>query len=119
MNGLLTVASDAPIEISAAKLRERLERDDPLSREMAEHDRHLRRTGKGRLIDRFDADALPVRETTLLVTDDHPLVEYASVTAMLLAADDRTRTAALGKSGTSSMSSASGGSGASSAPTAP
>lgn len=94
MQGVLTVASDTPIEITPALVRERLERSDPLYREMAEYDRHLRLHEKARLIDRFDSDRLPVRSSRYLVTDDHPLVEYAAVTAKLLAAAAPARPAA-------------------------
>ncbi len=89
LNGVLTVASDAPIEITSETLRERLERDDPLSREIAEFDRFLARSKQGRLLDRFDASRLPVRTSEYVVTDDHPLVEYATVAARLMAAAAR------------------------------
>ncbi|MBY0400823.1 methyltransferase [Myxococcota bacterium] len=84
LDGVLTVASDTPIEITAAKLRARLEQGDPLAREMADFDRMLRRSRQGRLFDRFDSKRLPVRATEYRITDDHPLVEYAEVTARLL-----------------------------------
>ncbi|MEZ4281935.1 MAG: hypothetical protein R3F21_20215 [Myxococcota bacterium] len=84
LDGVITVASDAPIEISQARLRERLEREDPLYREIAEFERFLARSKKGRLLERFDAEPLPVREGAPLITDDHPLVEYAGVAAKLL-----------------------------------
>ena len=84
LDGVITVASDAPIEISQERLRERLERPDPLYREIAEFERFLARGKKGRLLDRFDAEPLPVREGAPLITDDHPLVEYAGAAARLL-----------------------------------
>lgn len=85
LGGVLTVASDAPIEITADAFRRRIAREDPLFREMATLDRLLRRQGQGRLIDRFDAKRLPTRPTLHLVTDDRPLVEYSAIAARLLA----------------------------------
>ncbi len=84
LDGVITVASDTPIEISQERLRERLERPDPLYREIAEFERFLARSKKGRLLDRFDAEPLPVRAGAPLITDDHPLVEYAGAAARLL-----------------------------------
>lgn len=89
LDGVLTVASDAPIEITAERLRERIEQDDALAREMAEYDRFLARSQRGRLLDRFDSVRLPVRDHAPLVTDDHPLVEYAAVAARFMAAAPR------------------------------
>jgi len=84
LEGVLTVASDTPIEIDAASVRDRLEREGPLYREMADYDRFLRRRKQGSLVGRFDAERLSVRSGTYLVTDDHPLVEYGTVAAKLL-----------------------------------
>jgi spermidine synthase len=92
LDGVLTVASDAPIEITPERLRERIARDDALAREMAEYDRFLARSQRGRLLDRFDSVRLPVRDQAPLVTDDHPLVEYAAVAARFMAAAERKST---------------------------
>ena len=83
-NGVLTVASQTPIEISETSIRERMKKGDPLYREMAAYDRALYRRGNGRLGDWFDAKRLPIHDLRYRVTDDHPLIEYLDVTARLL-----------------------------------
>jgi spermidine synthase len=83
-DGLITVASDTPIEITARSISQRLRRDDPLYREMAEYDKLLLSLEEGSLFARFDSDRLPIRPSKYLVTDDHPLVEYPEITARLL-----------------------------------
>lgn len=88
--GVLTVASDAPIEITPNSVAARMRRRDPLAREMRAFDRLLRQQGqKEGLFGLFDAERLPVPATRHLVTDDHPLVEYAAVAARLLARERR------------------------------
>lgn len=89
--GVLTVASETPIGIDEAEVRARLRRRDPLYREMAAFERALRRNGNGGLIDLFDAKRLPSGPPSLLVSDDHPFVEYVDVTQRLVAAASRRR----------------------------
>lgn len=84
LKGLLTVASDSPIEITRDSIRASLARRDPLAQEMLAIDRMLRRRGEAGLYAWFDARRLLVRESPYLVTDDHPLVEYPDVVARLL-----------------------------------
>lgn len=83
-NGVLTVASQTPIEISEASIRERMKKGDPLYQEMAAYDRALQLRGNGRLSDWFDAKRLPIHDLRYRVTDDHPLIEYLDVTSRLL-----------------------------------
>jgi spermidine synthase len=83
-NGLITVASDTPIEITDRSINERLQRDDPLYSEMAKYNAFLLSQQKGGLFARFDSERLPIRPSKYLVTDDHPLVEYPKITARLL-----------------------------------
>lgn len=83
-DGVLTVASQTPIEISEASILERMKKRDPLYQEMAAYDRALHRRGNGRLADRFDAKHPPIRDLSYRVTDDHPLIEYRDATVRLL-----------------------------------
>lgn len=83
--GVLTVASDTPIEVTRESIARRMAGEDALAREMRAFDRHLRKQGRDGLYSQFDAERLPARATRHLVTDDHPLVEYANVAAWLLA----------------------------------
>jgi spermidine synthase len=80
--GLVTVASDAPIEITEESIAARLERPDPFYREAAAVNRILegRGTALHRMIDPIE-ELIPTR---YLVTDDHPLVEYPDVAARLM-----------------------------------
>jgi spermidine synthase len=84
--GVLTVASETPIEITQESVVHRMRRKSPLAREMAAFDRLLRKQGEEGLYSRFDSERLPVPETSHRITDDHPLVEYPDVTARLLEA---------------------------------
>jgi hypothetical protein len=83
-NGMLTVASNSPIDISREEIDRRLKSRDPLFREMAIFDRKGRVFAKRGIYENFDADGLPFEQGKYLITDDHPLVEYPAIAARLL-----------------------------------
>ena len=83
IDGMLTVASDTPIEISKTLIGDRLDRPDPFYREVAQLERLARDNGES-LADYFDAPRLSFESGEYVITDDHPLVEYPYVVRHLV-----------------------------------
>jgi len=79
--GLVTVASDSPIDLDPLRVRNRLRRAPDLMRE-ARIDLASR---GGRLLDALDSPRLRWGPIPYVITDDHPLVEYPRVVTKLLA----------------------------------
>jgi hypothetical protein len=73
-DGLVTIASDEPIEGMQERLLERLQRPDRLYREAALLDGSLQE--EGGLYGWFDGDAYAQELADRVVTDDQPLIEY-------------------------------------------
>ena len=85
---MLTVASEVPIEISPASIAARLDRDDAYYREVAQWQRVLE--GRGRkLAGIIDTEQRPLWPGRLVVSDDHPLIEYPEVASKLLGREAR------------------------------
>jgi predicted membrane-bound spermidine synthase len=83
LGGLVTVASDSPIDISRELILSRLTREDPFRREAAELHRRRRAGGRG-LETTLDQRSIHVGRDGYLITDDHPLVEYPAIADRLL-----------------------------------
>lgn len=85
IRGLLTVASDSPIDFSRETIERRLQRPGAFYDEIRSyHERRRDLVGQGMegLVDQPLDLATP--EDGYFITDDHPLVEYPSVAEMLV-----------------------------------
>ena len=85
-DGLVTICSDAPIEVDEAILDAWMARPDVLSQQMRVLDASLRAEGRGGLIGLYDgADALPL-VADRPITDDWPLLEYPALAEAIVEA---------------------------------
>jgi spermidine synthase len=82
-DGQITVASRVPIEISEDSIRDRLGRSDPFYREVSRHDAALRGRNTS-LYETLHPKVFELEPDVLVITDDHPLVEYPSVVRRLV-----------------------------------
>jgi spermidine synthase len=85
LNGLITVASDSPIRVDRQEIFERLRRAGPIFEQVQMHERG----GKKSVLNAMDVPPLQWRLFDLVVTDDHPLVEYPRVLWTIV--DERSR----------------------------
>jgi spermidine synthase len=81
--GVLLVASHVPLDVSPARIAERLALGDPLWREVAAWDAKQRERGQPGIQARVDRPSLPATPGRHLITDDHPLVEYPAAARRL------------------------------------
>jgi len=72
-DGYLIVLSNDPIDLDEQTLREKLASGDPLWDEIRDYP--LTSTAK-KTLSLADSPSLPVGDGTLVITDDHPFVEY-------------------------------------------
>ena len=85
-DGLVTICSDAPLEVDEALLEAWMARPDVLSQQMRVLDASLRAEGRGGLIGLYDgADALPL-VADRPITDDWPLLEYPALAEAIVEA---------------------------------
>ena len=85
MDGMITVASDRPIRMDRALLRERMKRQDTLYRQMRTLDQSLRDGGEDGLFAMWDGpDSGKGEVANLPITDDWPLLEYPAVARALV-----------------------------------
>jgi spermidine synthase len=82
-DGRLTVASNASIQLSPRSFAARLSRPNPFYREVAAYERSLRQKGES-ILRALRPQAMLAEENPLVITDDHPLVEYPEVIAKLV-----------------------------------
>jgi len=83
--GMLSVASDVPIEITPEEISKRLHREEPLYREMARYDRRLRNEGiSAGLYGLFDSARPNFAPSGYVISDDHPLIEYPRIVNRLV-----------------------------------
>jgi spermidine synthase len=85
--GIITVASDSPIQIDRAEISERLRKAGPIFEEVRFHEK---RTGRS-VSDAMDVPPLRSKLFGLVVTDDHPLVEYPRVLQAIVKELSRSR----------------------------
>ena len=79
-DGMITVASDAPFNLTASWLDERMRRGDRFARECLRFDRTLRLRGqKLGMFGLYEADARSGQVADRPITDDHPLLEYPDI----------------------------------------
>ena len=83
-DGIVTIASDSPIEVTAARIEERMMREDLLYTQMSQLDRALSSDGGDGIQGLWDgpmsADTLP----NVVIVDDWPLVEHPKVADALV-----------------------------------
>ena len=72
LGGLITVASDSPIRIDREQILERLRRAGPIFEQVQRHEQ----SGKKSVLQALDEPPLEWWLFDLVVTDDHPIVEY-------------------------------------------
>jgi hypothetical protein len=73
LNGYLVICSNDPIDLSEAALAKRLERPDPLWREIRAYAKTATAANWLKLVDR---PALAAGDGKLVITDDFPIIEY-------------------------------------------
>jgi spermidine synthase len=83
LNGYLVICSNDPIDLSEATLAKRLERDDPLWREIRGYAKTATAAEVLKLVDR---PRLETGDGDLAITDDFPIVEYPRALAERLRA---------------------------------
>ena len=83
LNGLLIVASDTPITITAQLIKARLGRSDEFYQEVASFGAAMQHRGTS-LYHAFDSPRLSFEQGKYTITDDHPLVEYPRVAEKLV-----------------------------------
>jgi spermidine synthase len=84
LDGLLTVASDTPIEINREGIARRPRTRDPFFREARRYDLAGRKLKGQGIYEAYDAEEIRFLRSDYLVTDDHPLVEYPAIADRLL-----------------------------------
>jgi spermidine synthase len=87
LNGLIMVASDSPVRIERGEIMERLRRAGPIFEQVQMNERSRRKS----VLDAMDDPPLKWRLFDLVVTDDHPLVEYPRVLRTIVAGRSRAR----------------------------
>jgi ATP-dependent DNA ligase len=81
------VASDSPVRIERGEIMERLRRAGPIFEQVQMNERSRRKS----VLDAMDDPPLKWRLFDLVVTDDHPLVEYPRVLRTIVAGRSRAR----------------------------
>jgi len=81
---VILTASDSPIDITAEKFRQLLQRTDPFYRQLKQFERRRRKQKEKGIWARIDRPSAPVEPGRYLITDDHPLVEYPDAAARLV-----------------------------------
>ncbi len=76
-NGYFILASDSPIRIDREAFLAKLDPADPITRD-------VELVGLDWILEGFDTPRLDWTSSPYLITDDHPLVEYPSITSWLL-----------------------------------
>ncbi len=87
LDGLITVASDSPIRVDRGEIFDRLRGAGPLYEQVKIHERRRRRG----VFDALDVPPLEWRLFDLVVTDDHPLVEYPRLLRAIVMEKRRSR----------------------------
>ncbi len=83
--GMITVASDQPLDLSAEALDARMAGDDRFAAELRTFDRWLREAGEpGGLYDLYEGTRRADIVADHLITDDHPLLEYPEVALQIV-----------------------------------
>jgi len=84
-DGIITVASDSPIRVDREDIIERLRTAGPIFEQVQMHERSNRKS----VLAAMDMPPLEWRLFDLVVTDDHPLVEYPRILRAIV--DERRR----------------------------
>jgi len=83
-DGIVTIASDRPIEVTPERIAVRMERTDLLYRQMRGLDRSLRAEGRDGMFALWDGSLADEKVGDLVIVDDWPLVEHPEVADALV-----------------------------------
>jgi spermidine synthase len=88
--GQIAVASQAPINMAERSIQDRLHRQGPLYQEISDFDTFMRKK-KTSLYNFLQPRRLKLEPGALIITDNHPLVEYPSLVSRIMPLPSRDR----------------------------
>ncbi len=83
-DGIVTIASDRPIEVTPERIDVRMERTDLLYSQMRSLDRGLRAEGRDGVYALWDGSLANDNVVDMVILDDWPLVEHPEVAEALV-----------------------------------